>query len=100
MFCSCGADAVSSESGEVILRDVVSPLRDAHLIMSELVWRTQAIYWAIMLNVIVIAMGGYNIGERKTEVLENIGLVLTVIFAAEAWLKIAVLGAKHYFRSR
>lgn len=53
-----------------------------------------------MLNVIVIAMGGYNIGERKTEVLENIGLVLTVIFIAEAWLKIAVLGAKLYFRSR
>lgn len=53
-----------------------------------------------MLNTIVIAMGGYNVGERKTYILGNIGLVLTTIFAFEAWIKIAVLGAKRYFHSR
>lgn len=60
----------------------------------------QVIHWAIVANVVVIGMGGHNIGEKKAEVLSNLEAVLTIFFTAEAALKISVLGTRSYFKSR
>lgn len=49
---------------------------------------------------VVIAMGGHNVGEKKLSVLSDIGLVLTITFAAEALFKIFILGTRDYFKSR
>lgn len=54
----------------------------------------------MLLNIVVISMGGYNASERKARVLEDISLALAATFAAEAAIKIFVLGRKTYFRSR
>lgn len=60
----------------------------------------KAVNCAIVINLVVIAMGGYDVGERKAKVLNAIALVLSVIFAAEVAIKITVLGFRSYFRSR
>lgn len=61
---------------------------------------SKAIHWAIVLNVIVVGMGGHNIGQKRAEVLSDMEAVLTIIFTVEASLKIMVLGARRYFKSR
>lgn len=53
-----------------------------------------------MSNVVVIGMGGHDIGDRKADVLSDLETALTIIFTAEAVLKIMVLGAGKYFKSR
>lgn len=60
----------------------------------------QVIYWAIVSNVVVIGMGGHNIGARKEKVLSDLEAALTIIFTVEAALKITVLGARRYFKNR
>lgn len=60
----------------------------------------QAIHWAIVLNVVVMGMGGHNIGEKKKELLSDMETALTIFFTVEATLKITVLGARRYFKSR
>lgn len=60
----------------------------------------QVIHWAIVSNVVVIGMGGHNIGEKKADVLSDLEAVLTIFFTVEAALKITVLGAGRYFKSR
>lgn len=60
----------------------------------------QVIYWAIVSNVVVIGMGGHNVGEKKANVLSDLEMALTIFFTVEAALKISVLGARRYFKSR
>lgn len=60
----------------------------------------QVIYWAIVSNVVVIGMGGHNIGEKKADILSDMEAALTIFFTSEAVVKIAVLGARRYFKSR
>jgi len=60
----------------------------------------QAVHWAIIANVVVIGMGGYNIGEKKGEVLSIMETVLTITFTVEAAIKITVLGCRRYFTAR
>lgn len=45
-------------------------------------------------------MGGHKIGEKKAEVLSDLEMALTIFFTIEAVLKITVLGARRYFKSR
>lgn len=68
--------------------------------MAILVWWSQVIHWAIVLNVVVIGMGGYNVSQQKAEVLSDIEMALTIIFCAEALFKNSVLGTRRYFKSR
>lgn len=56
----------------------------------------QVIHWAIVLNVIIIAMAD----EADRGALADLGQFLTILFAAEASFKIYVLGATQYFKSR
>ncbi|CAM9490330.1 unnamed protein product [Ectocarpus fasciculatus] len=69
-------------------------------VLSEDSLFSQAIHWAIMLNVVVIGMGGHNIGDTKAAVLHDMEVGLTIIFTVEVVLKNVVLGARRYFKSR
>ncbi|CAN0478391.1 unnamed protein product, partial [Ectocarpus sp. 12 AP-2014] len=69
-------------------------------VLSEDSLFSQATHWAIILNVVVIGMGGHNIGDKKAAVLHNMETVLTIIFTVEVVLKNVVLGARRYFKSR
>lgn len=62
--------------------------------------KQKTIHCAIILNLVVISMGGYDVSEKKATVLARIGLALTCTFVVEAFIKISVLGMKGYFRSR
>ncbi|CAN0273794.1 unnamed protein product, partial [Ectocarpus sp. 12 AP-2014] len=69
-------------------------------VLSEDSLFSQAIHWAIILNVVVIGMGGHNIGDKKAAVLHDMETVLTIIFTVEVVLKNVVLGSRRYFKSR
>ena len=45
-------------------------------------------------------MWGHNIGEKKAKVLSDLEMALTIFFTVEAVLKISVLGARTYCKSR
>ncbi|CAM9416805.1 unnamed protein product, partial [Scytosiphon promiscuus] len=70
------------------------------VVCEDSLFSQQAIHWAIVLNVIVVGMGGHNIGQKKADILSDMETVLTIIFTVEAGLKITVLGARRYFKSR
>mmetsp|Transcript_2591 Transcript_2591/g.3694 ORF Transcript_2591/g.3694 Transcript_2591/m.3694 type:complete len:1759 (-) Transcript_2591:300-5576(-) len=54
----------------------------------------------ILVNTVTLAMVRYNMSEREDTILENINMVLTIIFAVEMFMAIGGFGLQEYLSHR